>query len=190
MLQVMARSLHTPAVAARDARTTSASSARFITKTQPNRAGLTVAPATSLHQGSQRLGQQQREQPRVLHSGRVVVTRASAEVGTTSRVRYIETVEEFEAVIAQKTVTIVDFYAEWCGPCKLIAPSFERLSMAKTCQEATFVKIDVGKFPKDFASKYGIRALPTFQAFVNGEVKDTFVGSRPQELLCFVDRQV
>lgn len=191
MSQVVARTLNRPVAVRGESQSTPASRARRLLVVQSkdccNPFG--AAAGGGPKQRLQRVGQQQ-QHALFSRTERVVFTRASADVSTTSRVRHVENEEEFDAVLAEGGVTIVDYYAEWCGPCKIIAPAFERLSQAKTCAKVNFIKVDIGKFPKEFASKYGVRALPTFHAFVDGEIKDTFVGSRSQELVCFVDRQV
>jgi thioredoxin 1 len=76
-------------------------------------------------------------------------------------------------------VSIVDFYATWCGPCKFIAPKVVEFS--KQYPNATYLKVDVDKL-SDLAQEYGIRAMPTFMIFKDGEKVDEIVGADPTKL--------
>ncbi|KAI7902345.1 thioredoxin-like protein [Cokeromyces recurvatus] len=82
--------------------------------------------------------------------------------------------EEFKKLINQDKLVVVDFYATWCGPCKLIAPKFAKF--AETYSDAVYVKVDVDEVP-DVASEYGIRAMPTIMYFKNGAKVDEVVGA-------------
>lgn len=82
---------------------------------------------------------------------------------------------DFEEVVLKSDVpVIVDFWAEWCGPCKMIAPSIEELSVEYE-GKAKMVKVDVDN-NSGTAMKYGIRNIPTLLYFKNGEVADKQVG--------------
>ena len=87
---------------------------------------------------------------------------------------------EQEVVNSDKPV-LVDFWAPWCGPCRIIAPIIEELA------EEFGDKIKVGKLNTDenpnIAMRYGIRAIPTIILFKNGEVVDTRIGVQPKEAL-------
>ncbi len=90
----------------------------------------------------------------------------------------IVTAAEFNTVIKDKTV-IVDFYADWCGPCKMISPVLEELSKEHT--DVTFIKVNVDQ-ENELAMKYEIMSIPAIFAFKNGEVANKVVGfqAKPQ----------
>jgi len=89
--------------------------------------------------------------------------------------------DSFEAAIASSTPTLVDFWADWCMPCKLFAPVFEE--MANTMDgKIDFAKVDIDAYP-DMAAKYGIESIPTIILFKNGEVVDRMIGLLSKEKL-------
>ncbi|MBW3058628.1 thioredoxin [Spiroplasma poulsonii] len=80
-------------------------------------------------------------------------------------VNEIKTIYDFKKAIAENKLTLVDFYADWCGPCKMIAPVISEL--AKDRGDVNFVKINVDEL-QDLAQDYGILSIPTLIAFQNG----------------------
>jgi len=75
--------------------------------------------------------------------------------------------EIFESIIDQHPIVILDFWAEWCGPCKTFAPIFE--SLAETFPEIYFGKVNT-ELATDLAEAFQIRSIPTVMAFKNGEL--------------------
>ena len=78
---------------------------------------------------------------------------------------YLNNLKDFQCMIKTNTC-IIDFYAEWCGPCKFIAPLFEQLSTQYPNVRFCKVNIDVAR---DVATQLSIRSVPTFQLYSNGE---------------------
>ena len=87
--------------------------------------------------------------------------------------KYLEN-DNFNEVINQDKV-LVDFYAEWCGPCKMLTPVLERLG-----DSYEIVKVDVDKFDL-LAREYGIMSIPSLIVFRDGIVVDTMIGFRSYE---------
>ena len=80
--------------------------------------------------------------------------------------------ENFNELI-KDGVVIVDFYANWCGPCKILSPILDEVS--KELKDIKFIKVDVDKH-EDIAREYGIMSIPTLIFFKNGEVVNKNIG--------------
>lgn len=86
-----------------------------------------------------------------------------------------------ESVLEREGLTVVDFWAEWCGPCRMIAPIIEDLS--KEYDGRVLVgKLDVDNNP-EVSMKYGIRSIPTILFLKNGEVVEKQVGATSKQVL-------
>jgi len=83
-----------------------------------------------------------------------------------------------QAVLKSDKPVLVDFWAEWCAPCRAIAPVLESLS-EDFAGRATIAKLDIDA-NQQVAMKYGIRSIPTVMLFDKGEIVDTLIGVRPK----------
>ncbi len=86
---------------------------------------------------------------------------------------------EFDALIASETLSVVDFTAAWCGPCRKISPYMDQLA-EEFPGKATVVKLDIDK-AKAIAKKYAVRSIPAVLMFKSGEVVENIVGVKPYE---------
>lgn len=82
--------------------------------------------------------------------------------------------KDFDSIINESKPTLVDFFATWCGPCKMMHPVLEQLKDA-VGENANILKIDVDK-NESLAQSYGIRSVPTIMIFKNGLLKHRMVG--------------
>ncbi len=91
----------------------------------------------------------------------------------------IKTVEEFEREVLQSDIPVlVDFWAPWCGPCRMLAPTIDELAQEYE-GKVKVVKVNTDELPM-VAMQYGIRGIPTVMLFVNGDVADVKVGLQPK----------
>ena len=82
----------------------------------------------------------------------------------------IQNKEEFDKLIAHAELSVVDFYADWCGPCLAVAPVFTKLSEKPEFASVHFAKLNIDlESAKSVAEKYKIRSIPTFIAFQAGQ---------------------
>lgn len=84
--------------------------------------------------------------------------------------------DEFDKVISESKPTIVDFFATWCGPCKMLSPILEKVEESSN-GDFTIVKVDVDE-SYDIAKRYGIMSVPTMIIFKDGEEQEKIVGLR------------
>ncbi|KAJ5928577.1 Thioredoxin [Penicillium verhagenii] len=90
--------------------------------------------------------------------------------------------EQFSSLLTSSRVVVADFYADWCGPCKAIAPVYDSLArQLSRPNQITFTKIN-GDQQKDLAQAYSVRSYPTFIVFENGRKTQTVAGADPRRL--------
>jgi thioredoxin 1 len=88
----------------------------------------------------------------------------------------------FEAeVLKSSSPVVVDFWAEWCGPCRMIGPALEEIA-GSMGEKVKIVKLNVDENP-NVAQKYGIMSIPTLMIFKNGEMAARQVGAAPKQTL-------
>ena len=76
---------------------------------------------------------------------------------------------------------VVDFWAEWCGPCKMIAPALEEIAIEMN-GKVKIAKLNIDDNP-ELAAQFGVRSIPTLAMFKNGQVADILVGAKPKTAL-------
>lgn len=84
-------------------------------------------------------------------------------------------------VIDSQTPVLVDFWAEWCGPCKMIGPSLEEIA-TELGGKVKIAKLNIDENP-ELAAQFGVRSIPTLMIFKGGEVADMKVGAAPKTAL-------
>lgn len=100
-------------------------------------------------------------------------------------VTVIQSEEEFTKAISAPNLVVVDFFAVWCGPCKMIAPMLEKFSTQYT--SAQFYKVDVDNLPSVAASN-DVSSMPTLLFFKSGELVGKVIGANPAAIKQTLDK--
>lgn len=98
------------------------------------------------------------------------------ESNTSQMVQVVKSEAEFTQFINQNNLVVVDFFATWCGPCKMIAPMLEKFSQEYS--SASFYKVDVDELPTVAASQ-SVTSMPTLLFFKSGELVGKVIGANP-----------
>lgn len=93
-------------------------------------------------------------------------------------VHSITTADFDDVVLNSKRPVVIDFYANWCGPCKMLSPVVDEVSDER--DDVLFVKVNVDE-EEELAAKFGVMSIPMLVLIENGEVKKTSLGYKPKE---------
>ena len=86
--------------------------------------------------------------------------------------------KEFNEIISSENITLIDFYADWCGPCKALSPIIDEIANEATNVTVGKVNVDT---ERDLALKYNVRSIPTMVIFKGGKEIERMVGFLPKE---------
>ena len=100
---------------------------------------------------------------------------------------HIESVNQYDELISEGEC-LVDFFATWCGPCKMIAPVLEGLDKTGELKEVKIIKVDVDEFP-ELSDRYGVQAIPTLIYIKEGKIVRQQLGFlNKNQIISFVDK--
>ena len=103
-----------------------------------------------------------------------------------ANILHIDDADFNEKVLKSGTPVLVDFWAEWCGPCKMIAPILDEIA-GEYADKLTVAKVNIDNNPGT-PQRYGVRGIPTLMIFKDGEVQATKVGAvAKSQLAAFID---
>ncbi|MDG7008502.1 MAG: thioredoxin [Nitrososphaerota archaeon] len=107
---------------------------------------------------------------------------ASQPVGTTPQPKPVEMTDaNFGEVVSSHPVVVVDFWAPWCGPCRVVSPVLEQLA-SEMAGKAMFGKLNVDDNPAT-SQQFGIQGIPTIMVFKDGQPVDGLVGAAPKQMI-------
>lgn len=89
------------------------------------------------------------------------------------------TEENFESALSENNIVLVDFWADWCNPCKILSPILDEISQE---YNLVIVKVDADAFP-NLSNKYDVRSIPTMIVFEKSVPVKTIIGARPKHVL-------
>ena len=89
------------------------------------------------------------------------------------------TAQTFDETIQGNAVVLVDFWAPWCGPCRMVGPYIDQIAEAYACKAAV-CKVNVDECP-EIAARYGVSTIPTVMVFHQGKLVERAVGARPKK---------
>lgn len=95
----------------------------------------------------------------------------------TEKITYVKSANEFDDLLAKEKFVLVDFWATWCAPCRMIAPVIEQLA-DKYDGKITVAKVDVDE-NQELSIRYGIQSIPTVVLFKDGKVEAKEIGVKP-----------
>lgn len=96
---------------------------------------------------------------------------------TASEPIHVESESQFDELLESNAVVLVDYHAEWCGPCKMLEPTVKDVAAES---DAAVLKVDIDEL-RSIAEKRGIRSVPTLAFYSNGELKDTVIGVQDKD---------
>ena len=97
---------------------------------------------------------------------------------------HVESADHLDELVSTNDVVLVDFYADWCGPCKMVAPTVEEIA-AET--DTVVAKVDIDEL-QGVAKDNGVRSVPTLQFYANGEQAERLIGVQDKDdLLSIID---
>lgn len=94
-------------------------------------------------------------------------------------IKYLDKSANYDELVKSDDLVVVDFYADWCGPCKMMSPVLEELSKEK---DITILKVNVDEF-QELSQNFGIMSIPTLFLYKDGEVIKKNAGYVPKQLL-------
>lgn len=98
----------------------------------------------------------------------------------------IKSVDEFKKILSENKKVVVDFYADWCGPCKMMSPMFE--AAATEVKDVVFVKLNVDEL-QSIAQEFEISSIPTMILFKDGKLFEQNVGFMPKDKIVSFAKQ-